>query len=65
MVLEAVGSLHPRITKTKGTDYTRYYIYLPSDLVKDSQFPFNLEKRPVKITIDGERLLIEKTNDKK
>ena len=60
MVLEAEGSLSPRTTKTKGKEYTRYYIYIPTDLTKDSAFPFDLEKQPLNIKIDGDKLIVEK-----
>jgi hypothetical protein len=37
-------------------------IYLPAAVAKDSQFPFKASEE-VKIRIDGERLIAEKTEE--
>ena len=60
MPLEGEGSLSPRTTKTRGKSYTRYYIYVPTEVAKDSAFPFDLEKQALKVKIDGKRLIVEK-----
>lgn len=60
MPLESNGSFIPRKNTSKGKKYTRYYIYLPTDLVNDSAFPFSLEKQNVKIKIDGNKLVVRK-----
>lgn len=63
MPLESNGSFIPRKNMSKGKKYIRYYIYLPTDLVNDSQFPFSLEKQSVRIKIDGDKLVIKKVEE--
>lgn len=63
MVLKAVGSLVPRTTRSKQKSYTKHYIYLPSNLVNDSQFPFRLQKQKVQIIVDGEKLIVSKMEE--
>lgn len=40
-------------------------IYIPSDIVKDSQFPFKIgEKVLLKIDVENNRLIVEKLKQK-
>jgi hypothetical protein len=45
-----------KIYQTRG----RLYIYIPSDVAKDSQFPFEAGDK-IKVRIDKGKLVIEKT----
>ncbi|MCJ7632595.1 hypothetical protein MUP77_09420 [Candidatus Bathyarchaeota archaeon] len=59
-MLEAKSTLVERRVKAKGHDYTQYIIYIPKDIVKDSQF--KLKAKDI-LTIRLEtptRLIIEK-----
>jgi len=55
VVLQGKGKVHEPI---KG----RLRIYIPSDVHKDSAFPFK-PKEDVTIRIEGKRLIIEKIGD--
>ena len=49
------------VTRAKIYSYNnRHYIYLPTDLLRDSAFPFDLKKEKLQIRIDGDRLVVEK-----
>ena len=49
-----VKEAESKIYRTNG----RHYLYLPKDLVTDSNFPLDI-KRKVLIRIDGQKLVIE------
>jgi hypothetical protein len=52
LVAEAKGSIFRR---SDG----KYFLYLPKSLVEDSGFPFKFDSpAPVKIVIDGQKLLV-------
>ncbi len=60
-MLEAISKLLNRPTQTAGKQYDKYYIYLPTDLARDSAFPFQKdEKLKIKIDKENNRLIIEK-----
>ncbi len=61
MVLEAKGSIAKR--SAKSGKYKQYFIYVPSSLSNDSAFPFKSKNGKVEVTIkiDGDRLIIEKS----
>jgi hypothetical protein len=40
VVLQAKGRFVNRPTQTGGKKYDKFFVYIPTDLVKDSQFPF-------------------------
>ena len=44
----------------RGGKYPKIFIYVPMDVVKDSTFPFKVGE-DVSVTIDDDRLIIEKT----
>ena len=56
VVKTMVGVTKAKVYKTDN----RHYIYLPTDLIKDSTFPFDLMKDKLQIRTDGDRLVIEK-----
>ncbi len=41
MVLQAKGRFVNRPTSTGGKKYDKFFIYVPTELAKDSQFPFH------------------------
>ncbi|MGD0994401.1 MAG: hypothetical protein ABR909_02625 [Candidatus Bathyarchaeia archaeon] len=50
-----------RPTQTAGKLYSKYYVYIPTEVAKDSVFPFRLEEKvKVKIDVENKRLIIEK-----
>ena len=52
MALEGTGKIHEQV---KG----RIMIYIPTNVHKDSQFPFK-PRDNVKVRIDGEKLIVER-----
>ena len=58
-MLTARTKLSERVVKAKGHEYRQLIIYVPKDLVKDSQFPFK-PGQDVAIRIDDGKLIIEK-----
>ncbi len=58
-MLEGKSKILNRSRTSKGKRYDSLFIYLPSDLTKDSQFPF-LPDDTVLIKIVDKRLVIEK-----
>jgi len=60
-MIESEGRFINRPTKTGGKLYDKFFIYIPTDLARDSSFPFKVREL-VKIRIDEEnnRLFIEK-----
>ena len=40
MVLQAKGRFINRPTQTGGKKYDKFFIYVPTELANDSQFPF-------------------------
>jgi len=60
-MLEAETKLLNRPTQTAGKQYDKYYIYIPTDIAKDSAFPFTKnQKLKIKIDPQNKRLTIEK-----
>jgi hypothetical protein len=51
-MIEGEGSFINRITKTGKKTYDRFFIYVPTELARDSNFPFQ-SGDGVKITIDA------------
>ena len=60
-MLEGKGRLTNRPTKTGGKLYDKFFIYVPTEVVRDSLFPFKVGEA-VRIRIDGEnnRLIIDR-----
>jgi len=60
-MLEGKGRFINRPTKTGKKLYDKHFIYIPTEIARDSLFPFNI-KDTVKIGIDkkNNRLIIEK-----
>jgi len=56
-MLEGKGRIINRPTKTAGKDYDKFFVYLPTNLVRDSAFPFKVGEAVV-IRIDRENNLL-------
>ena len=59
MMLEGVGKVINRPTKTAGKIYDKYFIYIPTSVAKDSAFPFRPGEKVV-VRIEGDKLIIKK-----
>lgn len=62
-MIEGVGKLINRPTKTGGKSYDKFFIYIPTSVAKDSAFPFKPGEE-VLVRIEGDRLVIEKATRK-
>ena len=61
-MIEGKGKFINRPTKTGGKLYDKHFIYIPTEIARDSSFPFKIQET-VKINIDKKhhRLIIEKS----
>jgi hypothetical protein len=62
-MLEGKSKIINRSRKSKGKQYDSLFIYIPSDVTKDSTFPFRSDDE-VTVRIDKDRLIIEKAEQK-
>lgn len=60
-MIEGKGRFINRPTRTGGKLYDKHFIYIPTEVARDSSFPFKV-KEIVRIRIDKEnnRLIIER-----
>ncbi|MDI6819657.1 MAG: hypothetical protein QMC89_01955 [Candidatus Hodarchaeaceae archaeon] len=59
MVLKGKGRLINRPTQTGRRTYDKFFIYIPTELARDSAFPFRPgDEVEVEIDMQGKRLLI-------
>jgi hypothetical protein len=60
-MLESESKIVNRPTITAGKKYDKLYVYIPTELSKDSTFPFKAnDKVRIRIDVGNSRLLIEK-----
>ena len=60
LVLKSKSRFINRPTKTGKKTYDKYFIYVPTDLAKDSAFPFkDGDEVEVEIDAKGKRLLVK------
>ena len=58
-MLEGKGKIVNRPTETGGKKYDNFYVHLPTQVVRDSGFPFKIgEKVLVKIDLEKKRVVI-------
>ncbi len=57
MTLKGKGRFVNRPTATGGRKYDKFFLYIPTDIVKDSQFIFK-EGDEVEIMVDTKRRII-------
>ena len=58
-MIEGIGKIINRPTKTGGKTYDKFFIYVPTSVAKDSAFPFNPGEEVV-IRIDGDKLVVRR-----
>ena len=64
-MLEGKGKFINRPTETGGKKYDKFFIYVPTEVARDSSFPFKPgEAVRVRIDPSSERLIIEKWEGK-
>jgi hypothetical protein len=60
-MIESEGKFINRPTQTGGKTYDKFFIYVPTEVARDSLFPFKTnEKIKVKIDVENKKLIIEK-----
>lgn len=60
-MLERESKIVNRPTITAGKQYDKLYVYIPTEVAKDSAFPFRAnDKVKVRIDTQNRRLIIEK-----
>jgi len=60
-MIEGKSKLKNRPSMSKGKLYDKYFVYIPSEVARDSAFPFKHEDEvTVKIDAKNNRLIIEK-----
>jgi hypothetical protein len=60
-MLEGEGKFINRPTQTGGKLYDKFFVYVPTEVARDSLFPFKTgEVVKVKIDVENNRLIIEK-----
>ena len=62
-MIEGVGKIINRPTKTGGKIYDKFFVYIPASVAKDSAFPFKPGEEVI-VRIEGDKLVIEKKLDK-
>jgi len=62
-MLEGKSKIINRSRQSKGKQYDSLFIYVPSDVTKDSTFPFRSDEEVI-VRIDKNRLIIEKAEQK-
>ena len=61
-MLESESKLVNRPTQTDGKMYDKFYVYIPSEVSKDSAFPFKPDQKlKVRIDVENKRIVIEKS----
>jgi hypothetical protein len=61
-MLESEGKFLNRPTTTGGKLYDKFFIYVPTEVARDSLFPFKTnDKVMVRIDAENKRLVIEKS----
>jgi hypothetical protein len=60
-MLESESKIVNRPTTTAGKQYDKLYVYIPTEVAKDSAFPFRAnDKVKLRIDVENRRLLIGK-----
>jgi hypothetical protein len=60
-MIESEGKFINRPTQTGGKTYDKFFIYVPTEVARDSLFPFKTNDRiKVKIDVENKKLTIEK-----
>ena len=60
-MLESESKIVNRPTVTAGKRYDKFYIYVPTEVARDSAFPFKANNKvKVRIDVETKSLIIEK-----
>ena len=59
---KAIGRVVNRPTITGGKRYEKIFVYIPSQVAKDTAFPFKIGTK-VEVEIKGKTLIIRKTQE--
>jgi hypothetical protein len=60
-MLDGEGKFINRPTQTGGKKYDKFFLYVPTEVARDSLFPFKINDRiKVKIDVENRKLIIEK-----
>jgi hypothetical protein len=60
-MLESESKIVNRPTVTAGKRYDKFYIYVPTEVARDSAFPFKEnDKVKIRISVETKSLIIEK-----
>ena len=60
-MIEGIGKIINRPTKTGKKIYDKYFIYIPAGVAKDSAFPFKPGENVI-VKIEGDELIVKKLN---
>lgn len=62
-MIEGKSKLMNRPSRSKGKMYDKYFVYIPSEIARDSAFPFKHgDDVMVRIDAKNKRLIIEKAS---
>jgi len=62
-MLEGKGRFTNRPTETSGKLYDKFYIYVPTEVARDSLFPFTPgEEITIRIDPDNQSLIVSKSS---
>ena len=63
-LISGEGKFVNRRSKTSGMDYDRFFFYVPTDVARDSLFPFDEgDKVTIKIDVDKKCVMIMKLEE--
>lgn len=63
-VIEGKSKLMNRPSTSKGKKYDKYFVYIPSEVARDSNFPFKHgDEVVVKIDPENKQLIIKKSGE--
>lgn len=63
-MIESKGRFINRPTTSKGRKYDKFFIYVPTEVARDSHFPFaEGEAVTIRMDLDKNRLLVSKIRE--
>jgi hypothetical protein len=62
LALKGKGRFINRPTTTGGKKYDKYFVYIPTELANDSQFPFKVgDTIRIVVNVKARKMILEKT----
>ena len=62
LALKGKGRFINRPTTTGGKKYDKYFVYIPTELANDSQFPFKVgDTIRIAVNVKARKMILEKT----